>query len=97
MLVTLLGIVTLVKLLLGERILSDAGDVGADDNARDVGGVIERLVPMRVTGRPLIKLGMFHRTTGTDVSADGNSAVVRSVSELCLHCGRQHQEEEPHP
>ena len=45
MLVTLPGIVTLVRLVHVERIFSDAGDAVGDRDVGQVGAVIERIRP----------------------------------------------------
>ena len=71
---------------------SDASDVGANRDAGDVGGEMERQVSDAGDRQAICHAGYGHRTPGTGVSRDGDRAVVRSVSELCLHCGRQYQE-----
>ena len=61
MLVTLSGIVTLVRLVQStERIVPDghARNAVGDGNAGQAGALREGLVPILVTGRPLIVLGV---------------------------------------
>ena len=86
-----------------ERKVPDVGDVGADRNAGQAGATRKRTPPCAWADGVVVEVasdcgdrqvigpaGDNYCTAGTNVSRDGDRAVIHDEIELRLHHGRKH-------